>query len=138
MAKGWILWGWDAVCGFPAHLFNIEFRWYGHGVLWNVFGGLVALYFLYSLLRYFFYQAAAKSKDIYGDLFDKLNIGFFLIFLILIIFSIKSGCAPQQGIYVVDRTVRFLDPYLRHCIKFQTINYCSLRHLGHRFCWFIH
>jgi len=94
--KGWIIWGWTLFAVSLLTYFNIEFRWYDTAFFWNVFGGLVALYFLYSLLRYFFIKRPQRVKTYTGDLFDKLNIGFF-IFLILIIFSINLGVPPSKG-----------------------------------------
>lgn len=94
--KGWIVWGWMLFVVSLLTYANIEFRWYDTAFFWNVFGGLVALYFLYSILRYLFLKRPQKVKTYTGDLFDKLNSGFF-VFLILIIFSINLGVPPGKG-----------------------------------------
>jgi len=94
--KGWIAWGWMLFVVSLLTYANIEFGWYDTAFFWNVFGGLVALYFVFSILRYFFLKRPRKVKTYTGDLFDKLNSGFF-IFLILIIVSINVGVPPGKG-----------------------------------------
>lgn len=94
--KGWIIWGWMLFTVSLLTYANIEFGWYDTAFFWNVFAGIVSLYFLYGLFRYFFLKKPARVKTYTSDLFDKLNSGFF-IFLILIIFSINLGVPPAKG-----------------------------------------
>jgi len=94
--KGWIIWGWMLFLVSLLTCANIEFGWYDTAFFWNVFAGVIILYFLYSLLRYLFLKRPQSVKTYTSDLFDKLNSGFF-IFLILIIFSINLGVPPGKG-----------------------------------------
>lgn len=94
--KGWIVWGWMLFAISLLTCLNIEFNWFSTPIFWNIFGGIVAVYFLYRLFLFFFRGKPKKVKTYTGDLFDKLNIGFF-IFLILIIVSINVGVPPSKG-----------------------------------------
>ena len=94
--KGWIIWGWMLFAVSLLTYFNIEFGWYETAFFWNVFTGIVGLYFLYGLFRYLFIKKTTRVKTYTSDLFDKLNSGFF-IFLILIVFSINLGVPPSKG-----------------------------------------
>jgi hypothetical protein len=94
--KGWIIWGWMLFVVSLLTYANIEFGWYDTAFFWNVFAGIVILYFLYCLFRYLFLKKSQRVKTYTSDLFDKLNSGFF-IFLILIIFSMNLGVPPTKG-----------------------------------------
>jgi len=94
--KGWIVWGWMLFIVSLLTYANIEFGWYDVALFWNIFAGIVVLYFVYTVLRYFFVKRPKKVKTYTGDLFEKLNGGFF-IFLILIIVSINVGVPPSKG-----------------------------------------
>lgn len=94
--KGWIVWGWTLFAVSLLTYFNLEFGWFDTGFFWNAFAGVVALYFLYCLLRYLFLKKPQRVKTYTSDLFDKLNSGFF-IFLILIVFSMNLGVPPSKG-----------------------------------------
>lgn len=94
--KGWIIWGWMLFIVSVLTYINIEFRWFDTALFWNVFAAIIIIYFLYFLIRYFFFKRPQRVKTYTGDLFEKLNSGFF-IFLILIIFSINLGVPPSKG-----------------------------------------
>ena len=94
--KGWIIWGWMLFIVSLLTCVNIEFGWYDTGFFWNVFAGVVVIYFIYCLFRYLFFKKPQRVKTYTSELFDKLNSGFF-IFLILIIFSMNLGVPPGKG-----------------------------------------
>jgi hypothetical protein len=94
--KGWILWGWVLLAASVLTYLNIEFDWYSTFFFWNLFGGFTILFFAYSSVRYLFFKKTARVKTYTGDLFAKLNIGFFLT-LFLIIVAINVGVAPTKG-----------------------------------------
>lgn len=94
--KGWIVWGWTLFAISILTYFNIQFNWFDTSFFWNVFGVLVAIYFVYHLFKNLFARKAEKVKTYTQDIFDKLNVGFF-IFLILIIVSINVGVPPSKG-----------------------------------------
>ncbi len=62
-----------------------------NGLGWIIWG-----WTLFAVSRYFFFKKPKKVRTYTGDLFDKLNAGFF-IFLILIILSINVGVPPSKG-----------------------------------------
>lgn len=94
--KGWIIWGWLLFTVSLLTYANIEFDWYDTAFFWNVFGAVVALYLLIVCVRFFAGKRTERVKTYTGDLFDKLNSGFF-IFLVLIIFSMNLGVPPSKG-----------------------------------------
>jgi hypothetical protein len=97
---GWIIWGWLLFFASIFTWFNIQFHWFGNVALfWNAIGLLVALYWIIRLIKYFSGKPRLRVKTYTGDLFEKLNGGFF-IFLILIIVSINipvRGVPPGKG-----------------------------------------
>ncbi|HET9824286.1 MAG TPA: hypothetical protein VFP87_03065, partial [Chitinophagaceae bacterium] len=94
--RGWIVWGWTLFIVSILTFFNIQFDWFNTGFFWNAFGGLVGVYFVYQLLKSFLVKKPERVKTYTKDTFDKLNVGFF-IFLILIIVSINVGVPPGKG-----------------------------------------
>lgn len=94
--KGWIIWGWTLFAVSLLTYANIEFGWYDTSFFWNAFGIVIGIYFLYCLVRYLFIRKPQRVKTYTSDLFDKLNSGFF-IFLILIILSMNLGVPPTKG-----------------------------------------
>lgn len=93
---GWIIWGWLLFTASMLTWLNLRFGWFSNYLFWNIFGGLTAVFILYELLRYRFFQRKERVKTYTGDLFKKLNAGFFL-FLIMIILSMNLGVHPVKG-----------------------------------------
>lgn len=94
--KGWILWGWLLFAASVLTYLNIKNDWYNTFFFWNLFGAFAILFFLYNAVRYFFFRKLHRVRTYTGDLFEKLNVGFFLT-LFLIIVSINVGVAPTKG-----------------------------------------
>jgi hypothetical protein len=89
--KGWIVWGWMLFVVSILSALNVEFKWVSNiFIFWNAFGIITVLYFIFETVRYFFFKRTEKVKTYTGDLFKKLNIGFF-ISLLFIITSINVG-----------------------------------------------
>lgn len=93
---GWILWGWLLFTVSILTCLNLEFRWFSTYIFWNIFGGIAGLLILYEVIRDLFFNNKKKIKTYTGDLFKKLNAGFF-IFLVMIILSINLGVPPVKG-----------------------------------------
>jgi hypothetical protein len=94
--KGWIIWGWLI---FLASLFtyvNLKMDWVSVFFFWNVFGLCTLLLISYNIVQFFLKRKTDRVKTYTRDLFDKLNIGFF-ISLMLIIFSMNLGVDPKKG-----------------------------------------
>ncbi len=88
---GWILWGWLLFAASALTVLNIRFRWFDSLFLfWNVFGGFTIVYFAYRSIAYLFFRKTHRVKTYTSDLFARLNTGFF-ISLMFIIVSINVG-----------------------------------------------
>lgn len=94
--RGWIVWGWLLFLVSILTFFNLNYHWFPTGIFWNIFGITAMVFFLYKIIRYLFFKPKKKVRTYTRDLFDKLNIGFF-IFLALIIASINLGVNPVKG-----------------------------------------
>ena len=94
--KTWIIWGWLLFFASGLTYFNIQYKWFDTYFFWNGFGIAAGLFLLYGVSRSLFFSKAQKVKTYTSDLYKKLNIGFF-IFLMLIIVSINKGVNPVKG-----------------------------------------
>jgi hypothetical protein len=94
--KGWILWGWLLFTASVLTYINLKTQWFSNYFFWNVFGIASLLLLLFSVVRTFFFRKINKVKTYTTELFQKLNIGFF-ISLLLIIVAINRGVSPVLG-----------------------------------------
>src|SRR5215204_291253 len=95
--RGWIVWGWMLFAASILTYFNIEYKWAADTYLfWNLFGGVTIVFFAYSSVRFFFLRKTDRVKTYTSDLFARLNTGFFLT-LMLIIVAINVGVTPSKG-----------------------------------------
>jgi hypothetical protein len=99
--KGWIIWGWLIFLSSIFTFFNMQYNWASTFFFWNLFGLFSLLILLYQVIRYLFIKKRIRVKTYTQDLFDKLNTGFF-ISLMLIILSMNLGhpnfgVPPQKG-----------------------------------------
>lgn len=94
--KGWILWGWLLFAASVLTYINIKIHWVSNYFFWNVFGIASLLLLLFSTIRFLFLKKTGKVKTYTAELFQKLNIGFF-ISLMLIIIAINRGVSPVLG-----------------------------------------
>lgn len=100
--KGWILWGWMLVAASLLTVFNIRLHWFKDVFLfWNLFGAFTILYFIYTTVVYLFFRKTKRVKTYTSDLFTRLNAGFF-ISLLFIILSINIGARVLYNKYGVD------------------------------------
>lgn len=93
---GWIIWGWLLFAASALTWLNMRFEWFSTYMFWNVFGCITGLLMIYELIGDFFFKKKQKVKTYTSDLFRKLNAGFF-IFLIMIILSMNLGVGPVKG-----------------------------------------
>jgi len=94
--KGWILWGWLLFAASVLTYINLKTEWFSNYFFWNVFGIASLLLLLFSVVRTFFFKKINRVKTYTAELFQKLNIGFF-ISLLLIIVAINRGVSPVLG-----------------------------------------
>ena len=94
--KGWILWGWLLFLASVFTFLNLKFGWVSTYFFWNLFGGVALILLLLTTIRILSRKPAKKVRTYTKDLCEKLNIGF-VIFLMLIIFSMNLGVSPIKG-----------------------------------------
>ncbi len=94
--KGWIIWGWMLFCASALTILNIEFKWFQTFFFWNIFGVGTLLMGLLETIKSLFFPKTKKVKTYTKDIFEKLNIGFF-ISIMLIIVSMNIGVSPNKG-----------------------------------------
>lgn len=85
---GWIVWGWMLFLASILSVVNVHFSWVQQFFFWNAFGIVTAVYFLFKITKFFFFKEKTTVKTYTADLFNKLNAGFF-ISLIFVIVSIN-------------------------------------------------
>lgn len=93
---GWILWGWLLFSASVLSFFNQIYNWVATFYFWNVFGIASIILLLYSVVNKFVFKKAPPVKTYTADLFQKLNLGF-CISLLLIIVAINKGVPPIYG-----------------------------------------
>jgi hypothetical protein len=93
---GWIVWGWLLFLASVLTLVNLYMDWFNTFFFWNVFGIIGLLLLAFRIFQYFSGHERKKVRTYTSDLLDKLNTGFF-ISLILIILSINIGVHPIYG-----------------------------------------
>ena len=94
--KGWILWGWLLFVASVLTYINLKTQWFSNYFFWNVFGIASLLLLLFSIIRILFLKKTSKVKTYTAELFQKLNIGFF-ISLMLFIIAMNRGLSPVLG-----------------------------------------
>ncbi|MDQ3277384.1 MAG: hypothetical protein M3Q06_03600 [Bacteroidota bacterium] len=88
--RGWILWGWLLLLASLLTVANMRFGWFNTFFFWNAFGVFTLLAFLYETLAKRFFIKSVRVKTYTGDLFTRLNTGF-SICLIFIIVALNTG-----------------------------------------------
>jgi len=88
--KGWIIWGWMLLLASVLTIINIRNEWFDTFFFWNVFGAVAFILLAWETIRYFFFKRTERVKTYTSDLFNKLNVGFF-ISLMFIITAINIG-----------------------------------------------
>ena len=89
--KGWIVWGWLL---FAASLFsfvNLQLNWLNPYFFWNVLGMATIV------LRVAFFKNEQTVKTYTGELFRKLNIGFFISLVFIVLAININALTPVVG-----------------------------------------
>lgn len=88
---GWIIWGWVLFITSILTVLNMKFNWSKQTFLfWNTFGLITIICAIWKAIQFYFFKKTERVRTYTGDLFKKLNIGFF-ISLMFIILSINIG-----------------------------------------------
>ncbi len=93
---GWIVWGWMLFAASVLSYVNIHTNWFQQYFFWNFFGIVTLILLLISGVKSIFFKKIVKVKTYTSDLLDKLNIGFF-ISIMLIIVAINTTVSPIPG-----------------------------------------
>jgi len=94
--KGWIIWGWLLFLSSVLTVLNLNFHWVHTYFFWNVFGSITLVFAFFNIIRRFFFASRQNVKTYTKDLFNKLNTGFF-ISLMFIIVATNVGVRPEIG-----------------------------------------
>jgi hypothetical protein len=95
--KGWIVWGWLLFFASVTTFLNIRMQWFNTFFFWNVFGIISVLLGLFECGRFLFRKKVKKVKTYTQDLFEKLNFGFIVSLLLIIVSMNTGGVSPIQG-----------------------------------------
>jgi hypothetical protein len=93
---GWIIWGWLLFVVSVLTSINLQMHWFSTYYFWNVFGILSLVLILFTVVKFFYTRRKVRVKTYTGELFNKLNVGFF-ISLAFIIIAINKGVDPLLG-----------------------------------------
>jgi hypothetical protein len=94
--KDWIIWGWMLFLASVLTVLNMQFKWFQVFFFWNIFGLITLVVMLYETIVTLVKGKKKKVKTYTQEIFDKLNVGFF-ISLMFIIFSMNLGINPMKG-----------------------------------------
>lgn len=103
---GWIIWGWLLFLASVFTYINIKTQWRSTWFFWNLFGVLTLVVLLYQVIRYSFFRRKDKVRTYMKDLFEKLNVGFF-IQLFFVILAMNLGISPLKGFAILIGTYGF-------------------------------
>jgi len=88
--RGWILWGWLLFLASLLTVLNLHTRWFNTFFFWNAFGVATLLVFGYELATKYIFKRTERVKTYTGDLLSRLNAGF-TISLVFIIVALNVG-----------------------------------------------
>jgi hypothetical protein len=95
----WILWGWLLFSASVLTIANVRFGWFNTFFFWNMFGLATLLILGYQLVaKFIFKKSQERVKTYTSDLFSRLNAGFFIC-LMFIIVAINVGTRVISGKY---------------------------------------
>lgn len=94
--KGWIIWGWMLFIASILTVLNLHFLWINTFFFWNVFGLITLPVMIFDFIKGFIYKKTKRVRTYTRSLFDKLNTGFFIC-LMFIILSMNLGVSPVKG-----------------------------------------
>lgn len=83
--RGWIIWGWLLFIASLLTVANIRFQWFSAFFFWNIFGLASIGMFIYETVVKYIFKRTNRVKTYTGDLFSKLNAGFFICLIVIIV-----------------------------------------------------
>ena len=99
--RGWIIWGWMLFLSSVLSAINLHTRWFDTFFFWNLFGIITIIAFIYETVSKYVLKRVERVKTYTGDLFTKLNAGFFicLVFIIVSINLTARAMAIRYGVH---------------------------------------
>jgi hypothetical protein len=91
--RGWIIWGWMLFLASILTVINSYYNWVNNFFFWNAIGLLTIPL---MLVERFLMKKTGKVKTYTATLFEKLNTGFFICILFIIV-SMNIGVSPVKG-----------------------------------------
>ncbi len=95
--KGWIVWGWLLFFASVGTYLNLKFDWLETFFFWNLFGIASVVLLVLASIRKVYLKKITKVKTYSQEVFEKLNIGFFIVLLLIIVSMNTGGVHPVQG-----------------------------------------
>lgn len=102
----WIFWGWSLFLASMLSVVNIHTEWFSQYFFWNCFGITAVLLSLVSVFRSPVFQPKRGAKTYTGELMQKLNVGF-AITLLLVIVAMNRGIGPVFGFAMLSALYGF-------------------------------
>jgi hypothetical protein len=93
---GWILWGWLLFVVSILTYINLYTHWFATDYFWNYFAVISLILILYSSIKYLFFRKRQPVRTYTGELFIKLNVGFFISIMFIVI-AFNKGVDPVKG-----------------------------------------
>ncbi len=94
---GWIIWGWMLFMASVLSFVNTKTTWFSQYFFWNIFGMITLLMLVVEIVRFLFIRRQPKVKTYTSDLFNRLNIGFFISIMIIIVAMNLRVVMPTTG-----------------------------------------
>ena len=102
---GWIVWGWILFLASALTVVNLHLRLVQTFFFWNTFGIVTIVMLILSSIRSRF-KKVRRVTTYTKDVFNKLNIGFTVTLLIIIV-SINVGVGPEKGFALLSALYGF-------------------------------
>jgi MFS family permease len=93
---GWIVWGWLLFLTSILTWINLYTGWFSTFIFWTAAGIVTLLARLFEMARKQFFPKKEIVRTYTRDLFEKLNTGFFIM-LLLIIVAMNMNVDPKKG-----------------------------------------
>jgi hypothetical protein len=104
---GWIIWGWLLFLASAFTWINMKMQWRSTWFFWNLFGAATLVILLYQVIRYSFFRRKDRVRTYMKDLFEKLNVGFFIQLFFVILAMNLGGISAVKGFAILIGTYGF-------------------------------
>lgn len=94
---GWIIWGWMLFLASIFTYINLQTKWVSTFFFWNWLGIITLAALLFEAIRKTFFRSKRKVRTYMKELFDKLNVGFFIQIMFIILAMNIGGISVMKG-----------------------------------------